>query len=160
MQPSEIHTAPSDEGIEERMLDGLSAELRKLAIKAPERCTLPDILGQKSLIALNALAKLHGLKGYRKMAKSSMIMGLIPLLTNPSKLRKHLCTLDEEGWAFFQQICARGPMRANGESTPCVLLLCNVGVIYPYEDEEEHGGLTFVAPEEIRALYDRIVTPG
>lgn len=162
MQTSETRAAPSHEGREERMVDVLSAELRRLVIKAPGRYTLPDILGQKSLIALNALSKRHGLKGYRKMPKASMIMGLIPLLTDPSKFRKLLDALDEEGAAFFQQLCATGAVRVNGEGHPSasILDLCNTGMVYLCEDEGEHAPLAFVVPEELRVLYTRIATAG
>lgn len=159
MHTSDTRIAFSDEGLKECAPDVLAAQLHKLAVQAPRRCTLPDILGQKNMVSLNALAKQHGLKGYRKMPKSSLIMGLIPLLTDPIKFRKLLHTLDEEGKAFFHQICSLGHMRVGVDSNPASLVLSNYGVVFLYEDEEEQGTLIFVVPEEIRALYARIAIP-
>ncbi|MDR1328598.1 MAG: SEC-C domain-containing protein [Oscillospiraceae bacterium] len=123
------------------------------AVKGEPRRSLGDTLAAQSAASLRKLASAHKLRGYTKLNKEALIGELTARLTDPERLRDVFLTLHETEWSFFKKVSAAGELQRDDVFIASYRDLQDFGLVHTYL----YGGhLYFVAPDEIRAVYDKV----
>lgn len=143
------------------MADQILKEIRRTnkgeAIKSAPVHALSDILNQKNITQLRSIGKVVQVKNYNKLDKETLIHHLLTVITNFDKIRGILLVSSAQEWALFQRAAATDTLQEDLVDPYDYLPFQLAGMLQSFWLEDR---LWFVVPDEIKAVYHRLVDGG
>ncbi len=140
-----------------KILDAVHQINLENSVKTSPMYTLHDMLSAKNVTSLRKMGKLHGVKGFSKMAKQQIIPELVRSMTGQMQLSEYLFFLNDLEWDLFQKAVEVKEVCGDKILSEDVMILLRLGYIGLYYVD---GHFLYIVPTEIKNVYQDIVKQG
>lgn len=119
--------------------------------------TLKESLQKRNVRFLKDIASACKVKGYSKMKKDELVDACVKTLQKDGFFEEHAFILPSKAWEFYKKV-------ANSEDGICTkaekleyVISEHLGFLY---SEKRDDGYWFAIPDEIKQIYDRLMSEG
>ena len=141
----------------DQVLEEIKRINRAEAIKSAPVHALSEILNQKNITQLRNIGKVVRVKNYNKLDREALIHQLLTVITNFDQIRGILLVSSAQQWALFQRAAAADTLQEDLVDPYDYLTFQLAGMLQSFWLEDR---LWFVVPDEIKAIYLRLMDGG
>ena len=122
------------------------------------KVTLAEVLEKKTVEELKELASICEVKGYSKLRKAELINACADAINDEELFVEHLYLLSDKAWTFYRYVYGcKGDVIVDDAPIECII---SESMGYLYSEEIANDKILFVIPEEIKALYKKVMDGG